>query len=262
MSKRDSTENFYEHTKIKKYLPKIKDEQVKYTGMPLTNHIGWFGATGSMKSNAFLNYLKRTSQPKGGTYTKILMLIKKIEPFNLLLKEVLQDSIQFYFNLSDFPDVSQFNDVSNKNTNYYCVVFDDFISEDKKANLKKLYDYLIYGRSKGCTVVVLSQSYYQTPILIRKQLSWICLSGIKSNKDLKSILNEYSLTDIDVHVLRKMYDYAKVQDFKDEPTFLKINTGVCPVNNKFSRNFLEYLNPLDFETKQSKSKDDSSDSDN
>lgn len=110
MNNLDVTENFYEHQKIKKYLPNFKDEQVKLTSMPLTQHIGFFGSTGAGKSNMLLNYIKRTS----GTFTKIFMLIKKTEAFNLLLKEILGDAIQFYFKLEDFPDVSQFPDLGKK----------------------------------------------------------------------------------------------------------------------------------------------------
>jgi hypothetical protein len=254
----DVTENFYEHAKVKKYLPKINDKQVKLTGMPLTQHVLLAGATGANKSNMLLNYIKRSS----GTFTKILMLIKKVEPFNLLLKEILGDTIQFYFKLEDFPDVSQFPDLGGKNNKLYCIVFDDFITESNKKNLKKIDDYLIYGRSKGCTVIMLSQSYYSTSTLLRKQCSFICLCGIKGKRDLKSILNEYSMGDIDTDALKRMYDYAKTPTFKGEPTMLKIETGVCAINKKFSRNFLEYLNPHDFEKgKESKSDSDDSDSD-
>ena len=260
MSKRDSTENFYEHDKIKKYLPKIDDKQLQFTAMPVTQHFGIFGSTGAGKSNMFLNYLKRTSLPKGGTYTKILMVIKKVEPFNLLLKEVLGDTIQFYFKLEELPDISQFQDLGKKNKDLYCVVFDDFITEKNAKNVKKIEDYLIYARSKGVTCILLSQSYFQTSVLLRKQLSFILLCGIKGKRDLKAILNEYSMGDCDVDTLKRMYDFAKTPSYKGEPTMLKIETGTCPANKKFSRNFLEFLDFKDFEKgKKSELESDSDD---
>ena len=59
---KDPIINFYELDKIKKYMPKIDDEQVKYTGMPLFKHILICGGTGSGKSNATMNYLRRTCE--------------------------------------------------------------------------------------------------------------------------------------------------------------------------------------------------------
>lgn len=252
---KDVTENFYDHDKIKKYLPKIKDEQVKLTGMPVTQHILMAGSTGANKSNMLLNYIKRSS----GTYTKIFMLIKKLEAFNLLLKEILGDAIEFHFDMNTFPDVSQFKDLGKKNNDLYLVVFDDFISTNDKKSIKKMEDYLIYGRSKGVTCILLTQSYFQTPILLRKQVSWVFLCGIKGKRDLKAILNEYSMGDVDTDTLKRMYDYCKLASYPSEPTAMKINTGVCDINKKFSRNFLEYIDPRDFE--KSKSESDYTDED-
>lgn len=134
----------------------------------------------------------------------------------------------------------------------YLVIFDDFITEKNTKNLKKIDDYLIYGRSKGCTVVLLSQSYFTTSTLLRKQLSFVCLCGIKGKRDLKAMLSEYSLGDVDTDSLKRMYDFAKLPTFKGEPTMLKIETGVCAIDKKFSRNFLQFLNPHDFEDKKKK----------
>lgn len=245
---RDTNYNFYEHPKIKKYLPKINDKQEKFTGIPVTSHIGFFGGTGSMKSGSFLNYLRRTEECcKDGTFDVIFMLIRKVEPYNNLLKELLGDRIQFFFRLEDFPSVNDFKDLSKKNNKLYCVVFDDFVTEKGKKNLQKLDDFLIYGRAKGISVVLLSQSYYDTPILLRKQLSYVCLCGIKSNRDLLGIMREYSMQGVDAYQLEEMYKYAKIQDLPHEATFLKINTGICSIDKKFSRNFIEYLNPSDFQ---------------
>ena len=40
------------------------------------------------------------------------------------------------------------------------VIFDDFVCEN---NQKTLVDYFIHGRHKNCSVIYLSQSYYDTP---------------------------------------------------------------------------------------------------
>ncbi len=46
---KDEVINFYTVDKIKKYLPKINDEQEQYTGMKLFKHILICGGTGRVK---------------------------------------------------------------------------------------------------------------------------------------------------------------------------------------------------------------------
>jgi hypothetical protein len=241
MTNQDQNENFYNHEIVKKYLPKINDEQVKYTGIPVTKHILFCGGTGTGKSNSFLNFLKRTDKSKKPTYTKIFMLIKKLEPFNYALKEILGDRIEFYYNLNDFPSVDTFQDLSKKNNKLYLMVFDDFITDKKVKDKKKLDDYLIYGRAKGCQVCLLSQSYFDTDPLLRKQVSFTLLCGIKGKRELNTILKEYALGDLKTDELKEIYDYAKKVSYVGEPTFLKINCEHCDPNKKFSRNWLQYI---------------------
>ncbi len=215
------TKSVYQHKDMKKYLPTIKDEQVKLTGIPVNSHVLICGGTGSQKSDTLVDFLSKSmSQTKKPTFSTIHVLIKKFEPINYFLKEKLEDYIKFYTKIEDFPSVDSFKDLSTKNDDLQLIVFDDFITEKNKQFKKKIEDYLIYGRSKGCTVFLLTQSYYQTDILLRKQVSFVILCGIKSNRDLNAILNEYSMGGVDFKTLVKMYNYAK-ESINGEPTFLK-----------------------------------------
>lgn len=236
--------NFYETEAVKKYMPKIKDEQKEYTGMPLNQHFLLCGGTGSGKSNSLMSYLLLTSFPKDGTFKKIFMCVKKLESFNYTLKEKLGDDIQFYLTVEEFPPVSEFPDLGKHNDNQWLIIFDDCITDGSNKKLqKKIDDYFIYGRSKGCTVCYLSQSYYQTPILVRRQLSFLLLCSINSNKELKMILKDYAIRDLEWKTLEKIYRYAKDGEF---PNFLKVCTYECPQDKKFSKTFIHYINPDDF----------------
>jgi hypothetical protein len=175
------------------------------------------------------------------------MCVKKMEPSNhYLLDQIGPDLLHIYTSVDKFPDVSEFPDLSKKNNKQWLIIFDDCITENNKANRKKIDDYMVYSRSKGCTVGYLSQSYYQTPIFIRRQMSFILLCSIKSNKELHSILKDYSISSVNDDALDRMYEYAKEKDEPREVTFLKLCTYEVPADKKFSRNFLEFLHPNDF----------------
>ena len=240
------TENFYSHKDIQKYMPKINDEAIKKTGIPSFNaHILSIGATGSGKSNIIVNYLKQTmSECKKPTYASIHMYCKKQETMNFFIKEKLQNMIYFYNTMQSFPNVEDFADLSDKNKNLHLIIFDDFITDNKK-DLEKIAKYLIYSRTKGCQCYLLSQSYYQTPIIIRKNIQFLILAGINSNRDLRSILKENSMDNINYDQLLAMYKFSKIP-MDDEPTFLKINTSICKKDVKFSKYWLLYLDPNDF----------------
>lgn len=235
--------NFYELEEMKKYLPKIDDKQVEYTGMPLHQHFLLVGGTGSGKTLSFLNYLALTSIGEG-TYKKILMCVKKLEPPNLFLKEKLGDALEFFLTVESFPNVKDFADLGKRNTDSYLVVFDDCINDSKNPKVqKKIDEFFTYGRSKGITIAYLTQSYYGTPIFIRRQVSFVLLCSIKTIKELKMILKDYNIGDINFPTLNNIYQYATSGP---KPHFLKICTYECEPNKKFSRNFIEYLNPDDF----------------
>jgi hypothetical protein len=234
--------NFYEVPKMQAFLPKTEDKQKELTGIPVEDHIGIFGKTGSYKSNALLNLIYLTSQ-NGGTFHKILMCVKKLEPFNLYLKEQLKDKIMVFTSVAEFPSVNDFEDLSKDNDKRFLIIFDDCITDRDKHSLKKMQDYMIYGRSKGCKVVHLSQSYYQYDMMIRRQLGEVLLCGISSKKELSNIIRDYSFADLNQQQLLNMYKHCKDEAREN---FLKICCYQCPDDQKFSCGFTEYLDPEEF----------------
>ena len=250
---KDPIINFYELDKIKKYMPKIDDEQVKYTGMPLFKHILICGGTGSGKSNATMNYLRRTCELTQ-TYDHIFICMKtKGEPFYLFLEKALKDKVSFFTSVKDFPSISEFSDQiddddeektrgikgtkkkKKQDLKQYLIIFDDCVNDKAKQDITKINDYFTFGRKKYITLLFLTQSYFDTSTFIRKQVSFVLLCSIRGARDLRLICKDFS-SGIDGDELIQLYKNATQTPLN----FFKICTMECPINKKFSKNFLDY----------------------
>jgi hypothetical protein len=255
---KDEVINFYTIEKMKKYLPDIKDEQVKYTGMKLFKHFLICGSTGAGKSNAMINYIHRTSIPKDGTYKHIFVCYKTEEPFYQYLRESLtEDQVSFYKSVQEFPDVDTFSDQlddpkqkpkkdtnkkkTKKQPDKFLVIFDDCINDTDSKALNKIDKYFTYGRKKFITLCFLSQSYFDTSTFIRKQISYVLLCSIRGARDLNLICKDYSSLGVDTKELIKLYEEATKKTDQNDLPFFKIDCTTCPLNHKFSRNFLDYF---------------------
>lgn len=247
--------NFYKLKKVQKHMPQFKDEQKQYTGIPLQQHILATGKTGSGKSQALLNYILETSKAPKGTFFKIFLVYKTYEPlYKYLEDEIEKDKFQLCEGIDALPDIKTFADSSETNKKQYLIIFDDCVNDKDTKSLKKIQPYYTFGRKKGITNFFLTQSFFQTDIFIRKQTSWLLLCGISGNQDLKSILRNYAIGDINVETMMKMYEYAKTKEDDDDVTFLKLCCYECPATKKFSKNWLEYLNPKEFYVSDKKGK--------
>lgn len=247
----DSLTNFYTLKKTKRYLSNVTDQQVKYTGMPIQQHILICGSTGSGKTNCLLNLVAKSSIGDKPQYTKMYLVYKTHEPLYQMLEDELGDALVLCrggVNNEAFPDVDEFKDNDKKNQEQTLVVLDDCIADTDKKSTNKIQRYYTYARKKGITLVYLSQSYFATPIFLRKNSSWVILCGIRGTRDLRAILSNYQMDEDTFHleVMQKMYTYCKTKKSETDIPFMKLCTYECPTNKKISRNFLEYLNPNDF----------------
>lgn len=244
--------NFYTLKKVQKYMPTVDDHQKQFTGIPIQQHILVTGKTGAGKSNTLLNLLYFSSASGKPTYKKVFFVYKTWEPLYKYLQDELKKNIVFLKGLNDkdFPTVDSFPDGSDKNKDQYLFVFDDVVNDKAKTDIKKIADYYTYGRKKNFTIVFLTQSFFQTNIYFRKQTSWLILNGISGNRDLASILRDYAMDDIDINTMIRMYRYAKKKENDEDIPFLKICCYECPDDKKFSKKWLEYLNPDEFKNKK------------
>jgi hypothetical protein len=236
--------NFYKTDLIKKYLPKEKDPQKDFTGMNINTRILMCGASGTGKSNALLNYILLTSQPKNGTFQHIFLVAKvSHEPLYEGLTEVVGKQLSTFRDLKDLPSVQEFPDQTKDK---FLVILDDCVGDKDKASQKKITDYYAFSRKKGITTIYLSQSYFQTPKFVRDNCNYIILTSIKSVKDLSRIINEYEMPDITNKQITNMFYYAVKETPDSELNFFKIDTSNQNNGKKFSRNFLDWLDTSQF----------------
>lgn len=84
------------------------------------------------------------------------------------------------------------------------MVFDDLIKGTPKE-FTIINEVYLRGRKLGITSIFLSQSYYDTPLFIRQNVSYVIFKKIQSKKDFKRIISEYSL-DVPEEELIRVYN--------------------------------------------------------
>ncbi len=233
--------NHYKDERIQKRIPKIKDEQYEYTGMKIFKHFCLVGGTGVGKTNALYDYVIQTSKPEKGTFDRIFLCYKTNEPFYDDMIEELGEGMYTYRSLDAFPSVDEFPDsISVKYKYKFLVIFDDCINNKEKKDLDKIKAYFTYGRKKGITMCFLAQSFYAMDEFIRKQMSYILMLPIKGKTDLNNILRDHGSLYLTKERLYEIYKYATKKTDEEMP-FLKIDLEACPANERFSKDWLEYI---------------------
>jgi chloramphenicol O-acetyltransferase len=119
----------------------------------------------------------------------------------------------------------------------YLVVFDDLVN---KKNQSPIINYFIRCRKKNCSAIYITQSYYDVPTIIRKNVNYAVFLKLGGIKELKMIMRDYSLDDI--NQLKNMFEYATNEKFQ----VLIIDKESQDPKRKFRKNYLEYLDPADF----------------
>ena len=91
------------------------------------------------------------------------------------------------------------------------------------------------GRKRGCSLMFLSQSYFNTPKVIRQNVSYCIILKLGGTRDINSILRECSV-GISKDELLYMYDKATKKKFD----VLIINLEKSG-NKRYRHNFLDYF---------------------
>jgi hypothetical protein len=171
------------------------------------------GCSGSGKSNVLLNLIydilefdrlyfcaKDLSEPK---YQKLIRDYTKYDAIDFSIeiskvknrhdKALLQADYDKYKKETHFcsgqEDMISIDDLDPSYRNL--VVFDDCITDKKQ---EKITEFFVRGRKKNATVIYLSQSYYATPITIRKNcyvFIFFRLQPRERNRILREIDGEF-----------------------------------------------------------------------
>ena len=92
--------------------------------------------------------------------------------------------------------------------NQKLVIFDDYVCD---KNQTKLIDYFMQGRHKNCSVIYLSQSFFKTPLEIRKGCTHYCLYEPLSSGDATRISSDLGINKKDLKsTTRKPYSFLYV----------------------------------------------------
>ena len=87
----------------------------------------------------------------------------------------------------------------------------------------------------------MTQSFFQTNIFLRKQVSYVLLLSIKGKRDLNAILSDFVSLQADPEELYRIFKIAATPTEDDEMPFLKISADAGPDNKKLSKSWTEYL---------------------
>lgn len=174
------------------------------------------GPSGGGKSNLVMNlvlkylcfdklyiYAKDLKEEK---YLTLIGLLQSVEKEYKKINECDDSIIEFSSEL-DSVSIEGF-DGSKQNL----VIFDDMITESKQSQ-KVIDDLFVRGRkTPNCSLLYLTQSYFNTPTLLKKQCNYIILLNVGSKRELIELAKTYA-TDIDFDEFVKLYKDCTAEAF-------------------------------------------------
>ena len=224
--------NFYEHIP-KKYLDEVENPNEHIHNIKIPFRMCVVAPSGTGKTNFLLNLIKVFSQGDG-TFADISIITRnKDEPlYNYLSGEFEQ--IQIKEGMSCTPKLDDMDKKYN-----HLVVWDDLVLS---KNLNNVEEYYMRARKKNCSVVFLSQSYYDIPKFIRKNSNYLVLLDLGGSKrEQTAIMNEWS-SDLDKDELKAVYNDAVSIPLRP----LIITGGKVARDKKYRKGWLEYYNLNEF----------------
>lgn len=221
-------ENFYQLKQVKKYC--IKGHNPNYDlhhfETPFRSLV--VAPSGSGKSNFITNLITLFCKGKEGTYDNIYIFCKcKDEPLYKYLCDKSKGSIEVHEDLKDLPALNDLNQCKQT-----LIIFDDMVTDLKKH--PTISEYFIRGRKKSCSVMFLSQSYYNTPKLIRQNVNYVVVLKLGGSRDINSLMREVSI-GLTKDELMEMYSDATKNKFD----VLIVNLDKSG-NERYRKNFLQY----------------------
>ena len=131
-----------------------------------------------------------------------------------------------------YPNIPRLEDLDKEIQ--HLVIFDDLCLERRQDIIES---YFIRGRkiAKGVSCIYLTQSYYQTPKVIRLQANYIIMKKLTSTRDLVMVMKDLSL-GLEKADLLELYKYCT----REQGSFMMIDVQSDP-SKRFRKNFSEIL---------------------
>ena len=179
-------ENFYNKKEVKKYCSKTENPNYDVHHFDSTFRSLVVAPSGSGKSNFITNLITLFCKGKG-SYDNIYIFCKcKDEPLYRYLADKSKGLIEVFESLEKLPPLNDLN--ACKQT---LIIFDDMVTDIKKHPI--ISEYFIRGRKKGASIMFLSQSFYNTPKIIRQNVNYVVILKLGGTRDINSLLREVSI---------------------------------------------------------------------
>jgi hypothetical protein len=220
-------ENFYNKKEVKKYVVKTENPNydLHHFDTPFRSLV--VAPSGSGKSNFITNLISLFCKGKG-TFDSIFIFCKsRDEPLYQFLGDKSKGLIEIHENLDKLPALNEL-----KPSEQTLIIFDDMVNDLKKHPI--ISEYFIRGRKRGCSLMFLSQSYYNTPKVIRQNINYCVILKLGGTRDVNSFLRGCSI-GLTKYELLYMYQQATKQKFD---VFI-INLDKSG-NERYRHNFLNY----------------------
>lgn len=171
------------------------------------------GASGSGKTNVAINLIQSI-----GIWERIIILAKNLEEplykncieyIQKIEKKTKRRILLAIDNIADLPKLEAFNKEENS-----LLIVDDFVADSPKS-LIPLNEIYIRGRKNSVSSIFISQSYFDTPKIIRKNSDYIFMKSVGNPKDLTRIAAEYAMgaTAKEIKAKYEKIDTKKITEF-------------------------------------------------
>jgi ABC-type dipeptide/oligopeptide/nickel transport system ATPase component len=232
MSKKAEIINWYEKIP-KKYILKTHNPHYDIHHIKLPFRMIICGSSGSGKTQTLLNLIYNMPD----TFESISITTKnKDEPlYNYLEDKLGKKGLTITEGIPNLPNLDKYDKEQQ-----HLIVMDDLVNEPLKQQ-KVICDYFIRARKKNCSLIYISQSFYQVPKLIRDNINYLIVKQVSSMKNLTMIARECSLgidkkqlTDIYRDATKKKEDFLMIDlDGEPDEKFRKGFDEVYEIEDKF-----------------------------
>lgn len=176
----------------KKFLiPGITYKNFKKLRIKLPARILVIGASGSGKTIWLWNFIRLCS-----CFSRIYLFAKDLEEpiyaymidfFSKLEKKIKKRILHYSNDVDDIPQAAEFDKDENN-----LVIIDDMINA-KNLRTSNAMDLFTMGRKRNVSTIMVSQSYFKIPQIVRQNSQYVVLKKIVSTKDLRRMISEYNL---------------------------------------------------------------------
>lgn len=199
------------------------------------------GKSGSMKTNLLMNLLRKIA-----AFPRIILCVKNpdqplyqwfIDAIRKLELKLGCHILEVYTEVKDLPPVEQ------QDSRRCFLVVDDQINE-KKIELENVSKWWSNGRAKDKSMAWIGQSYFGTPMMIRKNTDYTILKGVTSMKDFKRIAAEVLGDANQMEPLKRLF----MKTLKDSPQdFFMIDQKTTDPHYRYRKSFEPLDEPIEEE---------------